>query len=1052
MPVDPLTDLQRSKALRLGRGVPGGAGALPQLGAPDPTPRPPVGLPRLHPLIQAQDVTTPRPIASNFPVTYHRPGDVGRGQALMRRGFMNIVQDDINLQQGKVGPGVKKTLNLLKNQPDKLLDPKNAKHLDLAMNAGPNLQRMIDFDPQTSLHQKVIAAHTGSPIVRSLGPQAATPSLTQPPVDPARLGKLAQSLHSSVGAAKMDLSTWVKQNKSKIASLDPADQKQLSTLIDMAQYTSKRKNIAAGRAMEAGLAPPLQKIYGNDILSNAAAQAFEMGTGFVPGVYKLATQNPIKSAKEIGSQYSQYYGPLSHGQWGKFAHNVGQKPLTLALDASMVGGATIGTAGRVAAVSDAVKAADVAAATEDLGNNVTRVGGRYDVQPSGGDVTRVGNGWEVQPPGRYSVHDTQTGVKTAENFPDEASAIEHAKSLGLEGAHRNMFGQVVHAFTHPEMYGHTRGSWLDWAANQGKSKVGVLQKYADKAQAARTAENIKLADQIKEVADDPNLDTSGLFTKGGVKRDVAQARADFSRTKSEIMGNVKGLKAGPLSAQAYREIISGIRHGAIYARLGYLPNNWAGNAFMNLVHQGFLAPVNLAKSIVVYKHMDPTNLAMMRKATGWNPAQIAAEASPRGLITSLARPGVERMGALADQPFRDAAFLHEARRQGYSSISDVDKLFTEARGTGDAAQAARMKIANMGNRAQEEIVKFRDLNPAERAMAANGLFVWNWIRGSARYTARFPLQHPVQAAAMAHTAPIGQHWVDQQTGGLPWFMAGSIPVGHDKDGNPIMVNPFALNPLGSGLQTAHEVGGTVKAFLNGDKFNKYTDPTGIDATNPFIQYAIKKMTGQHATLQKDILMQLAPYRLVHYLKHPGSGSIYPMSRTEALGQWTFGSLYPRKASQQAITTTLERENMNNPTALLPLQVKRYEKATGQQVPPAMVTKIMGDMDAMQHVKDFQRSYADKHGASGYKKMSAGDHLRAGVEYLQQHPPPHMDQAAIDRWAQQYNDIATKPGMSDAVLESLANSVWGMTGVGQYKRMWDGMLRTTKSKTLTPLAK
>lgn len=1022
MPVDPYGQGGINPRLRLGQGMRGGAAAVRGgLGAPSsaPIPVPPVRRPPRplqaqtpppRPLFNpmAVDVTPQRPVASNAPVQ----SPEGRGAAMLSRGFPNIVKATMDVQRGKpLGKGEQKAIKLLRN-PDKLYKPGNISQLKLIVNPGQRVQSAINADPVLAKNQKGLQEH-----IATNGP---TPLPGQ---------DLVKSLQKTVATSKVNSAQWVQDHKLQIAALDPVGQKRVSAALDVANAASKQKNIREGKVAQAGIAPPLQVIEDQGgILGRAFDEAYGMGTGFVPGIVQTA-QHPVGTAKAVGKQYGDYYGPLFHGDFGGFAHNVSQKPLQGLLDATMVGGAALGTMGRLGAVGDATSALRAASTTEDIGGGVTRVGGRYNVHPMSS--------------GRHMVRDSQTN-KIVANMPDEASAVAHAKSLGFEGAHRSAFSNAVHAFAHPELYGHARGNLLDQAANYKGQRIGVLKGYASKAQAVRRAEDVKLAGELKDFIDDPHFDPNGLWGKEGIKRDVKQAKADVGKSLFELKSAVRGGNIGKVGAQAYKELISGIRHGAIYMRGGYLPNNWAGNTFMNLTHQGFLAPVNLAKSVYAFKRLDPQSLALMRRATGMNPAQQFVKSSDRGIVTGAMRPVVERMGAAADQPFRDSAFLHEARRAGYSKFDDLQKLFDTAKQTAThEGEAAREKIASIGNRAQEEVVKFRDLSPKERALAQNGLFVWNWVRGSTRYTARYPLQHPIQAGVMGHTSQEGQKWLDKRTGGMPWFMAGSIPIGRDKNGDPLMVNPFALNPLSSGLQTGRAIEGTAKALLNNRNFNKYTDPTVVDLTNPFVQEVVKAVSGGKVNLKKDIGMQIAPYRLGHYLAHPGSGSIYPMTKSEALGQFMLGSLYPRRASQDALRSTLERENQFDPQALLPMQVQDYEKATGQKVPPGFIAKVKGDLDALQHVKDFQSSYADSVGSSGYRHLPAANHVEAALKYMTEHPPAHMSPAQVKATVAQLQQMANTPNMPDSQLEDMANTIWGSYGVGQYKREWDNMRGTIK---------
>src|SRR5262245_40894305 len=124
MPVDFLGDPQRAQRLRLGQGVRGGGAALGGLGAPSSAPpipvtpvrRPPHPLtaqPPQRPLYSplAVDVTPQRPVASNMPL----PSLEGRGRAMLARGFPNIVQNTIDRQAQLMGPGVRKSLEMLRD-------------------------------------------------------------------------------------------------------------------------------------------------------------------------------------------------------------------------------------------------------------------------------------------------------------------------------------------------------------------------------------------------------------------------------------------------------------------------------------------------------------------------------------------------------------------------------------------------------------------------------------------------------------------------------------------------------------------------------------------------------------------------------------------------------------------------------------------------------------------------------------------------------------------------------------------------------------------------
>lgn len=480
-----------------------------------------------------------------------------------------------------------------------------------------------------------------------------------------------------------------------------------------------------------------------------------------------------------------------------------------------------------------------------------------------------------------------------------------------------------------------------------------------------------------------------------------------------------------------------IRAGAIYLRPAYLPNNWAGNTFMNVVHQGVLAPVNLAKSLVLDKNIGVRYTRAMDKAMGANPATVVTSGKGRGYVASLTQPAAHIMGAAADQPFRRAAFLHEARRAGFSKLSEVKNLFDKAAG-GD--EASLRQIAEISRKGQEEIVKFGHMNDAERSLIRNMVFVYSWMRGAGRYAMRFPLQHPIQTNIFNAASGPGNQYTQSIMGGVPSFMSGVVPIGRGKDGNPIVINPFSLNPLGTGLQLLRAAAGTVDVLRNPKTFNKYAQTDVVDLLNPLLGAYVSAREGG-PSMKKQIENTIAAMALAKGLKHPGSGSIYPTSRSEAVGHFTLGSLYPREADQSAVTKSLEREQANNPIALIPQEIADFKKATGDEPPYDLVIAYRKDLEDLAQQKDFQAHYADSHGASGFRHMPPQNRLDAGIEFLKKY-------SKIDPGTIKEIETTSKELTTDEEYNEYANAVWHLTGVGQWKDAWDSMVRSVKNQSLT----
>jgi hypothetical protein len=726
-------------------------------------------------------------------------------------------------------------------------------------------------------------------------------------------------------------------------------------------------------------------------------------------VHGKAPTHTLRGVLEpIAHQYAYNYGPALQGNFGLTAHRLGQHPLAPILDAASLVSAGLGTAARTSEALDAIHAGQIA----ETAGGLTKVGGRFTIQP-------LKNGM-------FAVREGNNYLPELSNLPSKDAAVAAAKSLQKYGAN------PATAFI-----------------KGGGSRGRLLERYQEATGVDHSAEEAKTMKEVASVLNDPHLQmgrrTPGQ-TFGQVLSDVKATRAAGVAKAGKMVEDMPGF-VNPKMARALgaggtglREASDLVRAGAIYLRPAYLPNNWVGNTFMNVVHQGVLAPVNLAKSLVMDKAIGHRYTAAMDKAMGDTPIRALSgqpEGAAKGYVNSVTAPVAGVMGKLADTPFRRAAFLHEARRAGFSKVGDVQQLFDRA-AKGD--QESLGQIATIGRKAQEEIVKFGDMNATERQIVRKLIFVYSWVRGAGRYAARFPLQHPMQSAALNDLSNnVGNPYLQKELGGVPKFLAGSVPVGHDKNGNPLLVNPFALNPLGTALQVGQAVQGTIKAMRGGKNFNKFADTDVASMTNPLIQTYLNAREGGK-DMKTALEDTLAPVNLAHQLEHPGSGSIYPTSKTEAIGHYVVGSMYPREADQVALTKSLEREQQANPLARIPTDIATYKKLTGSDMPQQLIVPYKLDLAKLADEKAFQTHYAQQHGQSGFRNLPPQNRLEAALQYLAK---GYASPSDIQQYQQAASQLTT-----DAEINSFANSLWASTGVGQYKQLWDHMMNEARGTRLT----
>jgi hypothetical protein len=707
------------------------------------------------------------------------------------------------------------------------------------------------------------------------------------------------------------------------------------------------------------------------------------------------------------------------------------------------------------------------------------------------------------------------GQRIAAKFPDKESAIAHAQSLATGGVLRNHIvnefrpyyedtlsdaGDVVPGPVKQERIAAGKevatkglGAGTKTVPMTPKSQFTVARQafmqrpqgsLIDAFERARgrshsNEEESIVSEVVNNILEDPTMNTRAKVgeklsaTLQQVKGDLAQTgRADVGRYKGR-MGE-QGEFISPAASAAMsalgisaREVSDMVRAGAVFLRPAYIPNNWAGNAFLNTIHQGVYAPLNLSKSLVMDKHIGVRNTRGIDQSMGFNASNVMVSEHGTGYTAALTDPVAKLMGSVADQPFRRAAWLHEARRAGYKSLHDVKQLWDQAYkererfvnrhaidsdmefGEGEKAvwdpkqTPALAEISKISRAAQEEIVKFGKYNDVERSVLRNLIFVYSWMRGAGRYFGRFPFQHPIQAAAYNNIAHVGQNWLNQELGGVPNFLIGAIPVGKDDKGNTRLINPFSVNPLGTGQQLFSAAASVKEIITDPQEFNKYaqTDPASL--LNPILQSGLEAYTGGRP-MTESLPDTVAALRLKDNLEHPGRGQVYPTSRKEAVGQFVIGSMFPRKTSQAAITRSLERERSDQPQLRIDDEVKTFEKETGATMPQEFIDAYKQDLTKVKQQSDFQHQYAKDHGSQGFTNMPAQNRADAALQYLTKYN--------IMAPADAINIQDTLANVTDDErMNEIANALWRMTGVGGVKRRWDELVHNARNKSqLTPL--
>lgn len=245
----------------------------------------------------------------------------------------------------------------------------------------------------------------------------------------------------------------------------------------------------------------------------------------------------------------------------------------------------------------------------------------------------------------------------------------------------------------------------------------------------------------------------------------------------------------------------------LYLKPAYAFPNAFGNLFLNAIQQGAFAPWNLMRGWRLFNNLKPETAEKIRQVMGGGFAQqVLKTRGVSGAVGKVGRVASNFYAKGVDDPFRFSSFLHEARRSGFTTDAEIEKLMT------DPAHAAQ--VEGIANRASEEILNYERMSPGEQAILKRLVFFYPWLKASGRYASYFAKNHPVAAGA---TAPIGGHIgsksIEDALGKIPTWAEGLIPFtgknaqGHVLTGNPasfaILQQPADLAALVENLFSSH---------------------------------------------------------------------------------------------------------------------------------------------------------------------------------------------------------------------------------------------------------
>lgn len=400
---------------------------------------------------------------------------------------------------------------------------------------------------------------------------------------------------------------------------------------------------------------------------------------------------------------------------------------------------------------------------------------------------------------------------------------------------------------------------------------------------------------IKQMSGDQLAEFHRLHDEGKIGWVPKRLLGDLAKPHAPLQASV-----GKVPVEVWDTINNAQRLAVLYLKPAYAVPNLLGNAALNLIQQGFAAPRNIAWASAMHWKLGPELTAHVDTLMGEGFA--AALRGEQGHLAKATQAAANIWGKGVDRPFRRASFLHEAKRSGFKTRQELEKLLTDP--------AVHDTLVDVTKRANRQIIDYGRLSSREREIVRRLIFFYPWVKGSTVYAGNMLLEYPAKSAAIGAIGRYGQERSSRELGPAPSYMAGSFKVG-DRVVNPasaaILQTPAQIGAMAAGLAGAGPVSDVAEIH---------------NLATPPLQVALNLLAGKNLSsgwdyprskrnlpdVAVDTLLQSTPqYRLYQQLTGESQAQLYPPSPRAGAMQFLLGGLYPRKVNTARMRALAQRE-------------------------------------------------------------------------------------------------------------------------------------------------
>lgn len=387
--------------------------------------------------------------------------------------------------------------------------------------------------------------------------------------------------------------------------------------------------------------------------------------------------------------------------------------------------------------------------------------------------------------------------------------------------------------------------------------------------------------------------------KGEVRFVDERRLGGLNKPQEPITALGRHLAAGADELNALTQI------AVLFFKPAYLTPNLLGQSALTVIQQGFMAPKNLAKATKLWAELGPEERSIIRAGTGLQEGGLARGAQRGGRVAGPVRDTMANAyGKVLDSPFRWPSFVHEARKLGYKTTQDVERLLSDPKAHDDMIEAFQ--------RTRDAMIDYSNLTPFEQKFVRRVVFFYPWVKGSTTYTGRFLRDHPVQAAILGQMGRQGAAKAKADLGDVPFYARGIFKVGGSKE-RPNVVDPRAAQLFDYPTQITEAVKGITKR--EGKPTYTLTGFLSPAAQLPGQLLFPHDPLGGYSlpvpeALKRQYVTGLPQTQLIEKLRNPTGADpdvLYPTSRKTAIEKYTIGRVAPHPVNRAELNKRAAEE-------------------------------------------------------------------------------------------------------------------------------------------------